>query len=265
MKITKKVFWFIIYYLYSLIMSLFLFSIGLVWGKNRSFMYSIAAHFGPFDAVPGKLRAILPRQNVSSVYTPGVPITILEPAYVDGNVTLLELSLVCHLLRQSRAENIFEIGTFDGRTTLNLAANSAPSARVFTLDLPTQQVISTLMPVHTQEIVYIKKDRPGTRFLGTQYETRIVQLYGDSAAFDFAPFLGKMDFVFVDGSHAYEYVVSDTNKAFELLRNGKGTIVWHDYNAWDGVTRTLNSLHEHKMKEGILHIEGTTLAYLVVK
>ena len=36
----------------------------------------------------------------------------------------------------SPGDEIIEIGTFDGRTTLNLALNAPPTSHIFTLDLP---------------------------------------------------------------------------------------------------------------------------------
>ena len=55
-----------------------------------------------------------------------------------------------------------------------------------------------------------------------------------------------MDFVFVDASHAYEYVLNDSRIALNLLRQGKGIILWHDYNRpewWPGVLKALNRLY----------------------
>ena len=72
-----------------------------------------------------------------------------------------------------------------------------------------------------------------------------------------------MDFVFVDGSHSYEYVLNDSRLARRLLRkDGDGIIVWHDYGAWRGVTRALNALYRRdSVFQGLKHIEGTTLVY----
>lgn len=90
---------------------------------------------------------------------------------------------------------------------------------------------------------------------------RVKQLFGDSADFDFSPY--EVDFVFVDGSHAYEYVMSDSRRALAMLRNGRGLVLWHDYGEWEGVTRALNELHERDVAfAGLRHVDGTTLAML---
>ena len=44
--------------------------------------------------------------------------------------------VIANLAEQAEPPTAFEIGTFDGRTTLNIAANLRPPARVYTLDLP---------------------------------------------------------------------------------------------------------------------------------
>ena len=94
--------------------------------------------------------------------------------------------------------------------------------------------------------------------------TRIHQLYGDSATFDFSPFRGRMGLVFVDGSHAYDYVANDAMRALAMLRPEGGVILFHDYGTvWDDVTRALNDLRRTVPAFGALrHVEGTTLAVL---
>jgi hypothetical protein len=93
---------------------------------------------------------------------------------------------------------------------------------------------------------------------------KICQLYGDSATFDFTPFFG-MDFIFIDGSHSYEYVLNDSRKAIQLLREGKGVILWHDYATewWEGVTKALNDLYLNDSEfKDLKWIAGTSLVYL---
>ena len=93
-----------------------------------------------------------------------------------------------------------------------------------------------------------------------------MELYGDSASFDFSPYEGSIDLVFVDGSHAFNYVKSDAEVALRLIRKSGGLILFHDYDAaWDGVTRALNELAvSHSAMTGLRHLTGTSLAYLTV-
>ena len=86
---------------------------------------------------------------------------------------------------------------------------------------------------------------------------RIIQLYGDSAQFDWSPHLGRAGLVFVDGSHAYDYVIADSDTAFRLVAK-KGMVIWHDYGVWDGVTRALEEIEASRYL-GLRHVRGTSL------
>jgi hypothetical protein len=58
--------------------------------------------------------------------------------------------------------------------------------------------------------------------------------------------------------------VNDSKLALKLLKNGKGIILWHDYDGWEGVTSALNELYEHHPAfVSIRHIEGTSLVCLI--
>jgi len=61
------------------------------------------------------------------------------------------------------------------------------------------------------------------------YLKKIVhQPYGNSLYFDFLPYYGKMDLVFIDGNHNLPFIKSDTKNAIRML-NKNGIIIWHDY------------------------------------
>jgi len=62
-------------------------------------------------------------------------VKILRPASIHGNMALLELAVIIGLVRERSPMCLFEIGTFDGRTTLNLAEFIPDGAIVYTMDL----------------------------------------------------------------------------------------------------------------------------------
>jgi hypothetical protein len=68
-----------------------------------------------------------------------------------------------------------------------------------------------------------------------------------------------MDFVLVDGCHIYDGVLSDSQKALDLL-GGRGVILWHDFANLREVTRAVRKLAR---KWPIYHVEGTFLALYV--
>lgn len=231
---------------------------GFARRRHRMLLNDILAHFG-FG--PRPLHAELPTTAISDVVPADTPVVLHEPVGRDGNVSLLELLILAQLVASRQPEAVFEIGTFDGRTTLNLAANTR--GRVFTLDLPAAQVDATHFPLDPGDASYISKPASGERFAGTPEAERITQVFGDSATLDFSPWHGRIDFVFIDGAHSKEYVLSDTQRALRLLRPAGGIIVWHDYDSsWGGVTVAL-----HEIARGGLplrRIAGTSLAILIV-
>jgi hypothetical protein len=112
------------------------------------------------------------------------------------------------------------------------------------------------------ETAFVQKPRSGRHFLEAAPEwraaaARITQLFGDSATFDWSAHAGRAGLVFVDGSHAYDYVVADTDTALRLVAN-KGMVIWHDYGVWDGVTRALQEI-EGSRHLGLRHVRGTSL------
>ncbi len=188
---------------------------------------------------------------------------IWEHKKENGNVRVSELGVISALAADCEdGTNLFETGTFDGRTTLNLALNSPPRCQVYTLDLPPD--LKTKFEIANGERHMIDKLKPGSRIEKFQsiYPTSIAkihQLLGDSAAFDYTPYENSCSLVFVDGSHAYDYAKSDTRAAMNIAKEG-GVIIWHDYGIWEGVTKALEEL-EQRESYGLRNIRGTSLVY----
>ncbi|MFH0851549.1 MAG: class I SAM-dependent methyltransferase [Candidatus Peregrinibacteria bacterium] len=175
-----------------------------------------------------------------------------------GATTLLEAYVLLSLVRSHHAHSFFEFGTFQGQTSFMLAKNF-PHLSVYTLDLPATGVDRTAIPLSIGERRYVEKPTIGSKFLGTPEQAKITQLSGDSAAFDYSPYLGKMDFVFVDGCHDYEYIRNDTAHALKLLGE-KGAILWHDYLTYGSVSRYLNELGRELP---LRHIQNTSFVLYV--
>jgi predicted O-methyltransferase YrrM len=223
--------------------------------RHRRLIHQVATHFGYREGDAPRLPTV-PIDKVTSAST---PVVLTEPIAQDGNVTLLELLVLTRVARERLPKRIFEIGTFDGRTTLALASNASDDAVVETLDLPPNT--PTQLALERADLSYVEKPRSGDRFRGTEVARKIKQLYGDSATFDFGSH--SADYVFVDGSHAYEYVLNDSERALALLRGGPGVILWHDYGEWRGVTAGLEHLAAtDKRFANLAWIEGTTLVIL---
>lgn len=246
-------------YLLGLGSCLATFTVGVFSKAGRMKIFYLYYFFGHRDW-PAKLSRVKP-ENIFKQQT--VPVVVHEISAAHGNVTALEMLVISHFVAVTKPKNAFEIGTFDGRTSLNLAANCPTDAHVYTLDLPGDQVDATSKRIDRADRANIMKERSGARFADYPEREQITQLYGDSATFDYEPYNNTIDYVFVDGAHSYDYVVNDTLIALKLLRNGRGVILWHDYDVAPGVTRALNELSDSNQQlRDIKWIEGTTLAYV---
>jgi predicted O-methyltransferase YrrM len=146
----------------------------------------------------------------------GLTVDLGSISFRRQNMDPLERFFLAALAALRQPKLIFEIGTFDGATTL-LLARHAPDARVFTLDLATDQ-----------------------SHIGTPEGARITQLFGDSRNFDFQQWHGTADLVVVDAGHEYDRARADTRTAQRLVNSG-GVIVWDDYvPRWPGVVRAVD-------------------------
>jgi predicted O-methyltransferase YrrM len=152
-----------------------------------------------------------------------------------------EAYVLATLASYLQPEKIFEIGTFTGASTLLMAEQAGPSCSIYTLDMPPDNKALALPGVDADP-PEVNSSRIGERFHDTAYAPQITQLYGDSAQFDYSPYAGSVDFVLVDGSHSYDYVVSDTQHALGML-SPRGTIIWDDCSPrHPGVAKALNEL-----------------------
>jgi len=191
--------------------------------------------------------------NVTNVDLPDLGV---DTTLVEGDVTRHCRLVLAALGRLLQCRTVFEIGTYLGQTTWVVAHNN-PDAQVFTLDLPSLDAVHQLRYQVTDPEYFVVWNR-GARFRGTPEAARITQLFGDSATFDFSPYFGTMDLVFIDGSHSYDYVKSDTEAALRLLSD-RGTIVWDDYLYYPGIYRVVTELSP-QLDRPIFHIVGTRLA-----
>jgi len=204
---------------------------------------------------------ILPLVSIEEITENTIP-EIFFNEFEDGNISNYEIECISKIVKKYSPDAIFEIGTFNGRTSLNMAINIGQRSKIYTLDLPQKYISKTKLRIKSGEMKFIKKEISGKHFIGTPYEKKIIQIYADSAKYNYSHFLNTIDLVFIDGSHSYEYVINDTKIAMKLLRNGKGIIIWHDY-GWNEVVQALNEFYnEDKRFLELKNISGTSFAYI---
>lgn len=185
-----------------------------------------------------------------------IPINLINYQYIYGNMPLSELSVLVKIIQHFKPKKIFEIGTYIGNTTLQMAANS--NALIYTLDLPPKNRNQSDLFKIFDPTLDVYPDTPGVKLKDSRYSYRVKQLYGDSYKFNFRSFYGKMDLVFVDGSHHFRYVYKDSQNAIKLL-SSKGIVIWHDYAPYaKEVIKALNALRKQLP---LFHITNTSLVY----
>jgi hypothetical protein len=188
----------------------------------------------------------IPIRPISALYEEIISAIAIEHFDTDlEGLTITELAVLSWIARNTAPDMVFEFGTADGRTTLNFALNTYERCKIYTLDLPEDK----RRVYHDREVEIFGKDnfpvpfksRVGCCFLGHSFSDKITQLYGDSTQFDYIPYHGQVDLIFIDANHDYPYVRSDSENALKMLSK-RGTIVWHDYPYWEGVRRYLDGL-----------------------
>ena len=208
-----------------------------------SFLEEVRTYHGVYLRQPG-----LPRIAPEKLVRDDVPVQLTR--YVRGKweLSLVDLAIVAGIVQARRSMNIFEIGTFDGRTALNIHLN-APWATIHTIDLP-QGVESAP-----------NGKSPGTLIRDLVKLGEIHQLWGDSLKF--SPWYSTQDLVFVDADHSYRNCRADTHTALRMIEGREGVILWHDYGSWPGVTQAVDEMcSEIESDVTIGWIENTSLAVL---
>ena len=134
---------------------------------------------------------------------------------------------------------IVEFGTFDGRTTYNLALNHG-GREIVTIDAGIGEDTSNL------ERRAYGAFRPGACFRAAPpaIRDRITLIEQYSRDVDLVSYEGRAGLVFVDGGHDEATCRHDTALALRLVAPG-GVIVWDDYTPyWPGVKHVLDELSE---------------------
>lgn len=205
---------------------------------------------------------VLERISFSALLPDPFVLTVGPLKACSHNTSEVELLCLAAMVKATNAKNVFEIGTFDGRSARAMAMNLPESGRLFTLNLPPGEDFNAV-GVKNVDSQLNTKVISGFRFASTPEASKIEQVFGDSAVFDFKPYEGGIDLVFIDGSHEYGYVEKDTQSALRMLKSSGGWILWHDAPLY-GVAVYLTE----KMRQArwdVRLFEGTTIAAAYVK
>jgi predicted O-methyltransferase YrrM len=200
------------------------------------------------------LKDILPGADLAEVRL--LPRIIRSHLWAMPEHELLTLGAIIRMVHPQR---VVEFGTFQGGSTLVMAANMECGGRVVTIDLDPSQRETHEHGLGTGLLDF----DVGCLFRGTRYAPMIEQRFSNTLHVDAHDLVGSADLVFIDADHTYPFVKRDTAKALTFVRPG-GWLLWHDY-TWErensecaGVTKAVN---EFFLQHGeCFHIAGTRFA-----
>lgn len=173
-------------------------------------------------------------------------------SYVDGSLPWCDIVALLSIAVDRSPKTVVEIGTLHGHTTRLLAMN-LPHAQIHTIDLPEDPDLAGGLRKDDFHLI-------GGRRLGEEYRAdpsirNVTQHLGDTATLPFPP----AELFYIDGSHTYEYVKNDTQKAMAF--SDAKTFLWHDCDtSHPGVTRWLREMID--AGHPVRRITGTNLAVL---
>jgi hypothetical protein len=182
---------------------------------------------------------------------PGLNETIRPYSFMNGASRTVDLALLKALARSIPHCRYLEIGTLRGESLVNVAEIADECVSI---SLSNQDMLSLGWSEN-----YLKNNG---FFLNGQPNLKCIG--HDSSTFDFST-LGKFDLVFVDGDHSYEGIKTDTENAFNVLRDENSMIVWHDYGyeyerpRWSAMAGILDGAPE-KERGNIYHVSNTLCA-----
>ena len=180
-----------------------------------------------------------------------------------GNVTIEEVCKIALIAKYFKPRQVFEFGTYNGMTTLQLALNTPEETEIYTLDLSPEMASSTKFQLSELDRYVAVEFRTkfhtsvGSYFKGKPIEKKITQILSDSATYDYTPHHGKIDLIFIDAAHDYANKKTDSENALKMLAPG-GVILWDNYDdvVNPEVTRYLSELADSLP---LYHLRGTPL------
>jgi len=192
-------------------------------------------------------------------------VNLLEIIDRAGGLTIQELVSILGICSINPNGNFLEIGSFRGRTALNIIYNF-PSMNLFTFDLPDIDEKDSNLKyelIESDKVQAFQKNKDELRENYNNFFQKIRSLKGDSANYDFSDYHNFFNFILVDGSHKYENVVIDSENAIKMIKKN-GFIFWHDYSKDHlDVVKAIN-LIKKKYSIDIKRLKHTKFAFALI-
>jgi len=173
-------------------------------------------------------------------------------AYLSGGSLPTDIALLKGLAKKYNVSDYFEIGTWRGESVANMAT---VVPHCYTMNLADETMLKMKLSEN-----YIRSQRYFSKNL-----KNVTHIHAHSHEFDFNTLNKKFDMVFIDGDHHYDAIKKDTETAFNIIKNEKSIIVWHDYASspenirWDVMKGILDGT-PHDKRHKLFHVSHTLCA-----
>jgi hypothetical protein len=184
---------------------------------------------------------------------PGLSDTITHYTYLDGTSRVTDFALLRLLAKRFPEGRYIEFGSWRGESLANVAPFVKEVVAMSFSEADMKRIGASDAAVRASHL--FSKDLPNLRRIEHNTQT-----------YDFSELNGSCDMVFVDADHHYPGVTIDTRNAFNLLKDDKSIIVWHDYGTgyesvnWQVLRGILDGAPSDAHRKRIYHVGNTLCA-----
>lgn len=146
---------------------------------------------------------------------PGFKEEISNYSFLEGTSFVTDLAVLKMIVRKFDNADYIEFGTWRGESISNVADVTTKCTSISFSEEEMRNVNTPESAIKVSQ--FFSRNNPN-----------ITAIKHDTQTFDFTSLKKKFDVVFVDADHKYPGVKKDTQSAFELLKDEKSIIVWHD-------------------------------------
>ena len=183
--------------------------------------------------------------------------TIINYTGLSQGSTITDYGLLKSLAKKNKECRYLEIGTWLGESIVNVSAVAKECVSISLGDDDLEQQGATKEEISIQRMF-------------SKNIQNIKHIKSNSQTFDFST-IGKFDLIFIDGDHSHKGIKTDTENAFNVLRDENSIIVWHDYSNltgdsinWREFAGILDGCQKENLKN-LYHVSNTMCAIYINK
>jgi hypothetical protein len=170
-------------------------------------------------------------------------------SFLEGTSTVLDIALLNALAGQRPGCRYLEIGAWKGESVANVSKFA-------------DQCVSISLSGAEMKAIGLSDEFIRVHNFFSNGLANVKHIAHNSHTFDFSTLAGKFDLIFIDGDHTYQGVKTDTRNVFNILKDDRSVIVWHDYGttpervSWEVVAGMLDGCPPDNRKH-LYHVSNT--------